>query len=120
VRKLAERSQKAAAEISVLSGESVAVAERAGALLESMVPDIRRSSELMQEISSSSSEQRIGVEQVTKAVTELDTVIQSNSAASEELASSAEELLSQASALRDSITYFKLGETTLAPTSSSP
>jgi methyl-accepting chemotaxis protein len=108
VRKLAERSQKAAGEISLLSGSSVAVAERAGAILERIVPDIQKTAELMLEISSASKEQSAGVEQVTKAVTQLDSVVQSNSASSEELAASAEELSGQASALKDAVAYFKL------------
>ncbi|MGO8693527.1 MAG: methyl-accepting chemotaxis protein [Rectinemataceae bacterium] len=110
VRKLAERSQKAAGEISVLSKESVEVAERAGELLNKIVPDIQKTSDLMQEIASASREQSSGAEQVTKAVTQLDTVIQQNSAASEELAASAEELSGQAVSLQDAIAFFKVGE----------
>jgi methyl-accepting chemotaxis protein len=119
VRQLAERSQKAATEISVMSTGSVAVAEKAGAILERIVPDIQKTAELMLEISSASREQSSGVEQVTKAITQLDSVVQSNSASSEELAASAEELSSQASSLKDAVAYFKLekdgdGEATLA------
>ena len=60
VRKLAERSQTAAAEISQLSGASVEVAERAGAMLAKLVPDIQKTAELVQEISAASKEQTIG------------------------------------------------------------
>jgi methyl-accepting chemotaxis protein len=108
VRKLAERSQIAAGEISVLSKSSVAVAEKAGRLLAMIVPDIQRTSELMQEIASASREQSTGTEQVSKAIVQLDTVIQHNAAASEELASSSEELSSQAMALLDTVSFFKL------------
>ena len=116
VRKLAERSQKAAGEISVLSKESVEVAEKAGGLLNTIVPDIQKTSDLMQEIASASREQSSGAEQVTKAITQLDSVIQQNSAASEELAASAEELSGQATALQDAMAFFKLAETGIAGT----
>lgn len=111
VRKLAERSQKAAAEISVLSADSVAVSEKAGTLLAKMVPDIRKTADLMQEIAAASREQDSGTEQVTKAVTQLDSVIQNNSAASEELAAAAEELSGQALALREQVSFFQIGGT---------
>jgi methyl-accepting chemotaxis protein len=109
VRKLAERAQKAAAEIAVLSTGSVAVAERAGGLLASIVPDIQKTAELMLEISSASREQSSGADQVAKAVNQLDSVVQSNSASSEELAASAEELSGQAMALRETVSFFRLG-----------
>ena len=108
VRKLAERSQKAAGEISVLSKESVEVAEKAGELLKKVVPDIQRTFGLVQEIASASREQSVGSDQVTKAITQLDSVIQQNSAASEELAASAEELSGQAVALQEAMAFFKL------------
>ncbi|MBN1242079.1 MAG: MCP four helix bundle domain-containing protein [Spirochaetales bacterium] len=108
VRKLAERSQKAAGEISVLSTNSVAVAEKAGALLSEMVPSIRKTADLMQEVASASGEQASGMDQVAKGTTDLDKVIQQNAAAAEELASSAEELAGQASALMDAISFFTL------------
>jgi len=120
VRKLAERSQKAAGEISVLSKESVGVAEQAGTLLAKIVPDIQKTSELMQEIASASQEQSTGTEQTTKAIMELDSVVQQNSAASEQLAASAEELSGQATALQDAIAFFKLTETKPKGTLPSP
>ncbi len=107
VRKLAERSQKAAAEISVLSADSVAVSEKAGQLLAKMVPDIRKTADLMQEIAAASKEQDSGTEESAKAVTQLDSVIQNNSAASEELAAAAEELSGQALSLREQVSFFK-------------
>ncbi len=107
VRKLAERSQTAAAEITELSGSSVAVSEKAGQMLIKLVPDIRRTAELIQEISASSNEQSTGVEQINIAIQQLDTVIQQNASASEELSSASEELSAQAVALKDSVSYFK-------------
>ncbi len=108
VRKLAERSQKASGEISILSTNSVAVAEKAGSLLTEMVPGIKKTSDLMQEIASASREQSAGIDQVTSAMTQLDAVIQQNAAASEELASSSEELSSQAVQLRDLVAFFRI------------
>ncbi|SDE62134.1 HAMP domain-containing methyl-accepting chemotaxis protein, partial [Desulfuromonas thiophila] len=101
VRKLAERSQSAAAEISDLSSSSVEVAEKAGAMLSQMVPDIQRTAELVQEIAAASKEQDTGAEQVNKAIQQLDQVIQQNASASEEMASTSEELSSQAEQLQD-------------------
>jgi methyl-accepting chemotaxis protein len=110
VRKLAERSQKAAAEISELSASSVDVAEKAGELLIKMVPDIQRTAELVQEISAASREQDTGAEQINKAIQQLDQVIQQNAGASEEMASTAEELASQAEQLQATIAFFKVDE----------
>uniref|UniRef100_C6E1U6 Methyl-accepting chemotaxis sensory transducer n=1 Tax=Geobacter sp. (strain M21) TaxID=443144 RepID=C6E1U6_GEOSM len=110
VRKLAERSQKAAAEISQLSSNSVDVAVKAGDLLSKMVPDIQKTAELVQEISASSKEQDTGAEQINKAIQQLDTVIQQNASASEEMSSTAEELASQAELLASSIAFFKIDQ----------
>jgi len=108
VRKLAERSQAAAGEISTLSTRSVQVAETAGEMLAKMVPDIQRTSELVQEISASSKEQDTGAEQISKAIQQLDSVIQQNASASEEMASTSEELASQADLLKDTISFFRI------------
>jgi methyl-accepting chemotaxis protein len=120
VRKLAERSQKAAAEISVLSKNSVSVAEKAGRLLEEMLPDIGKTAELVQEIAASSKEQDAGIQQVSAAITQLDSVIQSNSSASEELAASSEELSGQVESLKGLIGFFKSDTTTVLPSTSAP
>ncbi len=112
VRKLAERSQAAAGEISHLSTTSVQVAEKAGEMLTKLVPDIQRTAELVQEISGASNEQNSGAEQINKAIQQLDQVIQQNASASEEMASTAEELSSQAEHLQESIAFFKTGEET--------
>lgn len=108
VRKLAERSQTAAAEISRLTAEGVTVAEDAGRLLTSLVPDIRKTAELVQEIAAASAEQSTGASQVNKAMQQLDQVIQQNASASEEIAATAEELASQASLLQSAIGFFKV------------
>jgi len=110
VRKLAERSQKAAAEISELSSNSVDIAVKAGELLSKMVPDIQKTAELVQEISASSREQDTGAEQINKAIQQLDQVIQQNAGASEEMSSTAEELASQAEQLQNTIAFFKIDE----------
>ncbi len=108
VRKLAERSQIAASEISELTGESVKVAERAGQLLEKMVPDIARTADLVQEISAASGEQTGGVAQISGAMQQLDHVTQQNAAASEELAATSQEMRSQAHSLLEVISFFHL------------
>jgi methyl-accepting chemotaxis protein len=110
VRKLAERSQKAAGEIGSLSTSSVEIAEKAGELLEKMLPDIQKTAELVQEISASSREQDTGAEQISKAIQQLDSVIQQNASASEEMASTSEELSSQAEQLKDTISFFTIDE----------
>jgi methyl-accepting chemotaxis protein len=118
VRKLAERSQSAAGEISGLSSRSVAIAEQAGEMLTRMVPDIQKTSELVQEITASSKEQDTGAEQINKAIQQLDQVIQQNASASEEMASTSEELSSQAEQLQDSISFFNIGNQVRRPSSS--
>ncbi|MHC1744217.1 MAG: methyl-accepting chemotaxis protein [Syntrophobacteraceae bacterium] len=112
VRKLAERSQTAAAEISKLSTSSVEIAEEAGTMLVQIVPDIQRTAELVQEISSACKEQNMGADQINKALQQLDQVIQQNASASEEMASTSEELQSQAAQLQSAIAFFKIGSGT--------
>ena len=108
VRKLAERSQSAAGEISQLSTSSVAIAEQAGEMLTRMLPDIQKTAELVQEISASSKEQDTGAEQINKAIQQLDQVIQQNASSAEEMASTTEELSSQAEQLKATIAFFTL------------
>lgn len=108
VRKLAERSQVAAGEISKLSSSSVEVAERAGEMLTKLVPDIQKTAELVQEISSACAEQNTGADQINRAIQQLDQVIQQNAGASEEMASTAEELAAQAEQLRTTVSFFKI------------
>ena len=108
VRKLAERSQTAAGEISKLSASSVEIAESAGQMLDKLVPDIKKTAELVKEITNASEEQNSGAGQINKAIQELDKVIQQNASASEEMASSSEELASQAEQLQSAIEFFKV------------
>jgi methyl-accepting chemotaxis protein len=112
VRKLAERSQVAASEISTLTVDSVKVAKTAGKLLEKMVPDITRTAELVQEISAASEEQSSGVGQINSAMQQLDKVTQQNAAGSEELAATAEEMQAQSENLQQVVGFFRL---TMAP-----
>ncbi|MFZ5758269.1 MAG: methyl-accepting chemotaxis protein [Thermodesulfobacteriota bacterium] len=101
VRKLAERSQAAAGEISELSSNCTMASEQAGAMLTRLVPDIQKTAQLVEEISAACNEQDTGAEQINKAIQQLDQVIQQNAAASEEVASTAEEMSSQAETLRE-------------------
>ena len=110
VRKLAERSATAAAEISKLSSSGVAMAEGTGQMLVKLVPDITKTADLVQEISAASTEQNSGTAQINKAIQQLDQVIQQNAASSEEMASTAEELSNQAEHLQSTIAFFKLTE----------
>lgn len=110
VRKLAERSQSSASEISLLSGSTVQAASNISVLLDELVPDIKKTSDLVQEISAATAEQRLGVEQTTQAIMQLDSVVQQNASVSEELASTAEELSSQAEQLADLLQYFTIPE----------
>jgi methyl-accepting chemotaxis protein len=109
VRKLAERSQQAANEIDILSKSSVSISEKSGRILEDIVPNIQKTSKLVQEISASSIEQNSGARQVNSAIQELNKVIQSNAATAEEMAASSEELETQAIQLRETISFFNLG-----------
>jgi methyl-accepting chemotaxis protein len=110
VRKLAERSQSAAGEITGLSTSSVEVAEHAGKMLEKLVPDIQKTSELVQEISATSSEQNRGAEQINTALQQLNNATQQNASSSEEMASTSQELAGQAEYLQRAIDFFKVGE----------
>lgn len=111
VRKLAERSQNAAGEITGIASSSVAVAEKAGLLLSTLVPNIQKTSEIIQEISSASYEQNTGVEQINTALTQLDNIIQQNASVAEETAATSETLATQAEEMKDQIAFFYLGDT---------
>jgi methyl-accepting chemotaxis protein len=107
VRKLAERSQKAAGEINQLSKTTVDVSTHAGDMLEKLVPDIQRTAELVQEITAASKEQDTGAEQINQALVALEKVIQQNAAASEEMAATTEELSSQSEQLVSVLAFFR-------------
>lgn len=108
VRKLAERSQSAAAEISAMSSETVTAAAEAGEMLNRLVPDIRKTAELVAEISAACREQDIGANQINEAIQQLDRVTQQNTSASEEMSATSEELAAQAEELQASIAFFKV------------
>jgi methyl-accepting chemotaxis protein len=108
VRKLAERSQKAASEITELSKTSVSVAEQAGGLLAKILPDVQKTASLVQEITGASREQDAGSNQITQALQQLDSVIQQNAASAEELAGTAQALTEQAESLQGSIAFFSM------------
>ncbi|WFU71001.1 methyl-accepting chemotaxis protein [Bradyrhizobium sp. CB2312] len=108
VRKLAERSQAAAAEIGTLSAETVKVAQEAGSMLSKLVPDIKRTAELVEEITAACREQDVGSAQINQAIQQLDKVGQQNASASEQVSSTSEELASQAEQLQSTIAYFRI------------
>ena len=108
VRKLAERSQAAASEICEVSSSTVTAAAEAGEMLTRLVPDIRRTAELVAEISAACREQDIGASQINQAIQQLDTITQQNSAASEEISSTSEDLSVKADDLQEGIAFFRL------------
>jgi methyl-accepting chemotaxis protein len=108
VRKLAERSQAAAAEISRLTTDGVLRADGAGQMLAQLVPDIRKTAELVREITAASAEQGVGTNQVAKGMQQLDQVIQQNASAAEEMSGAASQLSSQAESLQTSISFFRV------------
>ena len=110
VRKLAERSQKAAGEINQLSSTTLRVSEKSGEMLDKLVPDIQRTAELVQEISAASKEQDTGAEQINKALQQLEQVIQQNASAAEEMASTTEELTGQSEQLVSALSFFRTGD----------
>jgi methyl-accepting chemotaxis protein len=112
VRKLAERSQISAAEISELSTKSVNIAEEAGRLITQIVPDIGKTAELIEEIASASKEQDVGAQQINKAIMQLDTVVQQNASASEELAAMAEEMTTHSAGLLENVSFFRMSDDT--------
>jgi len=116
VRKLSERSQSAAKEIGELASSSVRIAERSGSLLAELLPSIRKTAELVEEVAAGSNEQATGVQQINRAMSQVDSVTERSATAAEELASTAEEMTVQAHALRDLVSSFHKG--TLATTMS--
>ncbi|MCB2182768.1 MAG: HAMP domain-containing protein [Desulfobulbaceae bacterium] len=111
VRKLAERSQNSAQEIKKVAGDSVAIAAEAGSMMTELVPKIRKTAGLVEEIDASAAEQAKGIQENALGVEQLDQVIQQNSAAAEEMSSTSEELSAQTSMLLESVSYFKVKET---------
>ncbi len=112
VRKLAERSQVAAQEIGEVAKGSVGLAETAGRLLDEIVPSIKKTSDLVQEIAAGSSEQSSGAAQITNAMEQLNKITQQSASSSEELAATAEEMSSQAEQLQQLMSFFKMDSDT--------
>jgi methyl-accepting chemotaxis protein len=110
VRKLAERSKVAADEIVVLAKNGLATSEKAGEYMANTLPEVEKTTNLVQEITAASLEQNNGVGQVNNAIQQLNNVTQQNASASEEIATSSEELSSQADTLSDLISFFKTDE----------
>ncbi|MFY9791781.1 MAG: methyl-accepting chemotaxis protein [Candidatus Sulfotelmatobacter sp.] len=108
VRKLAERSQLAAQEIGGLAGKSVSVAERSGKLLSDLVPSIKKTADLVQDVAAASTEQSGGVTQINQAMSQVDSVTQRNASSAEELSSTAEELAAQSEQLQQLMTFFRV------------
>jgi methyl-accepting chemotaxis protein len=108
VRKLAERSQLAAQEIGGLAGKSVSVAERSGQLLSDLVPSIKKTADLVQDVAAASTEQSSGVTQINQAMSQVDAVTQRNASSAEELSSTAEELAAQSEQLQQLMTFFRV------------
>ncbi|MBF0429156.1 MAG: methyl-accepting chemotaxis protein [Magnetococcales bacterium] len=108
VRKLAERSQVAAGEIGQLSSTTLHISEKAGQLLTSLVPNIMKTAQLVQEIATGSQEQAEGSGQVNQAIQQLDQVIQKNAGMAEEMSASADDLSQQAERLQEAISFFKV------------
>ena len=109
VRKLAERSSKAAAEIDSVSHSAVAVSENAAELLKNIVPDIEKTTELVREIAASCNQQTSGIDQINKSMQQLSEVTQQYAASAEEMASTSENLAAQGTTLKESVAYFKTG-----------
>ncbi|GAB6088571.1 hypothetical protein JCM12856_01640 [Spirochaeta dissipatitropha] len=110
VRKLADRSRGAAAEISALSIGNMKKADRAGEILKEIVPEIQMTANLVEEISSGSNEQSRGVQEINLSIQQLDSVVQSNAAAAEQLAAASDALSQQARELEEAMSFFRLGE----------
>jgi methyl-accepting chemotaxis protein len=108
VRRLAERSRQAAQEIGEVAGSSVAIAERSAALLDRLIPSIRRTTDLVQEVAAATNEQAVGVTEIGRALGQVDQVTQRNAASAEELAATADDMARQAGTLRHHILYFRL------------
>ena len=116
VRKLAERSQTAASDISAVSSQTARAAQEAGEMLARLVPDIKKTAELVTEITASCREQDIGADQINQAIQQLDKVTQQTAGASEEMSATSEELSAQAEQLQSSIAFFRLEASETAAT----
>jgi len=110
VRKLAERSKEAASEIDTLSAKSVTITETSAELIDSLIPEILKTANLVQEITAASIEQSSGANQISSAIHQLNSVTQQNVIASDNMAEGADKLLDLSNQLNEIISYFKLGK----------
>lgn len=110
VRDLAKNTRKAAQDINTLSISGIEIAEKTGKMLEEMVTGIRKTAELVQEISASSTEQAGGISEVNNAVQQFDHTIQKNAASTEQMASSSKDFAYQAERLLEISSFFKISE----------
>jgi len=120
VRKLAERSQASSREIGALASSSVVGADRSGTLLGELVPAIRMTASLVQEVAAASNEQATGVSQINRSLSQVDQVTQRNASASEELAATAEEMAAQADGLQSLVEFFRTGHEQQMPVKVAP
>jgi methyl-accepting chemotaxis protein len=110
VRKLAERSRDAAGEITALSSVTVEASEKASQIIAAIVPDIKKTADLVQEIVASSKEQDMGATQINSALLQLDKVVQQNASSAEKLSLTSETLSRQASRALDVLSYFRISD----------
>ncbi|MEM1160627.1 MAG: methyl-accepting chemotaxis protein [Pseudomonadota bacterium] len=103
VRKLAERAQNAALEIQEMSTTTVDVASSARNMLTDLVPQIRSTADLVQEITTATREQNIGTEQINGAIRDLNEIIQLNRTTASAAQMTAQDLSGQADDLRSMI-----------------
>ncbi|MFY0686644.1 MAG: HAMP domain-containing protein [Cyclobacteriaceae bacterium] len=108
IRRLAERSQEAAAEIDQVSLLGMEVAQASGDMLSAVVPEINKTAELVKEITAASVEQSSGADQINNAIQQLNKVVQQNAAVAEEMAANSQELSGQADQLKNTISFFRL------------
>ncbi len=108
VRRLAERSQRAAGEIGQVAADSVQLAEQAGHQLDAMLPSTRKTSDLVRDIAGASREQTLGVGQINSAISQLNQATQQSAASAEQLAATAEEMSSQAAHLQQLMGFFQI------------
>ncbi|WP_439183108.1 methyl-accepting chemotaxis protein [Carboxylicivirga taeanensis] len=107
VRKLAERSRESANEIQEKAKAGVDIATKAGAIFDSLVPDIQKAYNLVSEISAASMEQNEGSKQVNKAILELDSVSQGNASAADKISALSESFFEEVKKLNEAISFFK-------------
>ena len=121
VRNLAQRSAGAAKEIKALIKDSVEKVQDGTQLvgtsskaLEGIVENVKNTAEIIAEISASSQEQASGIEQVNRAIIQMDGVTQGNAAQVEELSGTSQSLAAQAEHLKELVSYFRLNESAVA------